>query len=407
MQPPVQRRFGADDGVAHIVTDQHRVLGVGEVAMANADVDHRRDGRRAGPPTRRASAAEAESAHRALIGKIIGDRQIRHDKAIRLTDAGGDTRSRPARRRGWQLVGLAYGQQFDIAAEDAPVVVVAAQLVMPGIGCIVGRYLGQPAGGPGDGAVALAGADEIEPLAGREEQVVFDHLVVGDGGTLAAGHVDHVFGVGRRAPEQRPGRTGGAQHRLVHRRPGGPEIGLQLLPQRCLVKLSGLGEWQEFDQARETADDVDDAVDTIRDVEQRQFGLGRVEAGQPAHGLVRAEVGRAQHQQAAVGQGRHAPPDLGAGAPIGDHRPHHQTAHRVGDDMDRLAGAFGLGQQGFQSFGEALGGVAHGLPPVVRKDLDPMGACQVFEQRTIEVVEQVHRLHIGGAPPDVLQPTAQ
>ena len=131
-------------------------------------------------------------------------------------------------------------------------------------------------------------------------------------------------------------------------------------------------EGQQFGEARVAAHDVDHAIGAAREVEQRELGLGRVGAGEPAHRLVRAEAGRAQHQQPVARQRAHAPPGLRAGAAVGDHRARHQAAHRVRHQVHRLARALGLGQQASSRSASCCAACA---PSAASRGRSRRGAC--------------------------------
>ena len=91
-----------------------------------------------------------------------------------------------------------------------------------------------------------------------------------------------------------------------------------------------------------------------------------VAAGEPAHRLVRTEVGRAKHEAGGAGQGGDALPGGGAGAAVGNHRAHHQAAHGVRHQMHWLTAGFGSAAIGL-AIRQACRSGGDGLPPVVGK----------------------------------------
>ena len=85
LQLAIERLFGADDGVALIVANHHRILGVCQAAMGDADLDDLA-GLYAGLSTDRNSARETEGGDVVGAGHAVGQRHGRQDKA--LLDAG-------------------------------------------------------------------------------------------------------------------------------------------------------------------------------------------------------------------------------------------------------------------------------------------------------------------------------
>ena len=372
-EPPVQRGFGIDDDVTQVVADQHRVSGVGEIAMHHADLDPRCRHLIGGILDRR-GGAKAHAAHVALVGNAVGRRQRGHNEFF----GAGRCGARATGRRGGQQRCLAGHQQIKVARQDA---LLGAQGVVRGILRIPDRHVGQKARFPAHRAVAAWGGEELQALASRQQRIlVVGDLVVDHGRILAAGDVDHELGVGGCRFEQRPGIARLLQHRLVRHRPTGTQCLPEILPQRALREIPTVViEGQKFHQPGKRAYQVDDFIGVVRHVEQAEVRLGRVVTCQPAHRFVGAAVGCAEHQEAAVRQRLDAPPQRRAAAAVGDHGTRHQAAHRVSDDVYRLLSALDLRQPGLQFVGEFRRRIAHRQPPVIGEYLDAMAAREEFQ----------------------------
>ena len=395
VQLAVEGGLGADHGIALVVADQHRMAGVGQVAVADADGDER--GGALAFAGFRQLAGEAEAGDVLWPRDAIGRRGGRQHEAFFAGSSAG-----AGRRAARQQRGLAIDQDVEIGREGLGL---GAQHVVRGVVDVPQRYAGQAAGGPGHGAVTLAGGDEFEALeVGPEQHFARRQLVVDDGGRLAARHVGHEARIGRGGLEEFPGGAGFLQVGGLGGVPAGAEFLAQGLPAGGVGEVGVIRcEGQQFEQAGVARHQVDDLLGALRDVEQAELGLCRVEAGQPAHGLVGAEVGGAEHQEAAARQLGDALPQRRAGAAIGDHRTDDQPAHRVGNQAQRLARAFGLGNQRLQRADQPGGGLAHREAPVVGEDLDLMAACQEFDQRPVERVDQPDRRDAVATHGDLLQ----
>ena len=162
---------------------------------------------------------------------------------------------------------------------------------MCGVVDVPGRYARQAARSPGNGAVTLAGGNEFEALeVGAEGNVAGAQLIVDDRGRLAAGDIDHVLRIGRGRLEEAPGGGGFLQVFAFGSIPAGADFLAQRRPPRLVGEIRIVrGEGQQFEQAGVAGNEADDVIGAVRDVEQRQLALGRVETGQPAYGFVGAE----------------------------------------------------------------------------------------------------------------------
>jgi len=258
---------------------------ISEIAVQHANSHRRVAGRGPGAYTT-ARATETEGAQRGGIRQVVEGRQVGQYEArlCRRTVASSSG------RRGQQLIGLAGQQQVDIAAKDPPIAIVAAQLVVPGVGGVVHRHFRELTRCPGHGTVSGAGRYPLQAPAGIGVRVV-DYLVSDDGRGVTAGDVNHEFRIDRAIAQQAPRRLRFTQCRVVDQVPpcayflfqcapvldAGPAIG---------VVIGVFMKRQQFGQPREPTHDVDDAIRSSGEVEQAQLGLRRIEAGQPAHGFV-------------------------------------------------------------------------------------------------------------------------
>ena len=270
---------------------------------------------------------------------------------------------------------------------------------MRGVFHIPGRHPRQSAGLPSHGAIALAGGEKLQPLAIRQVGlIVVGQLIAHHGGVLTARDVDHVLRIGHRLFQKIPGAARLGEAGRVGRVPARRELLFQIGPKSLACEIrAGRIERQQFQKPRKTVDDANDFVGAVVNVEQAELGLGRVVAGQPAHGFVRAEVRRAQHHEAAVGQADNALPQRRAAPAVGDHRTHHQPSHRVRDDMHRLALLLDLRQQDFQLVGQLGRRFAHRQPPVVRENFHPVTARQKLQQWSVKIVQQIGGVDVDGA----------
>ena len=151
----VEHRFGTDHGVAAIVADDQGVAGIGQVAVADADLDDRHGGSGFVLNDRRC-AGEAETADVGGGGDAVDRRCGRQDEAFLARRS-----ARPSRGCGRKEPGLAIDQNVEIAGEGFGL---GAQCVVGGVFDIPGGHAGQAAGLPAHRAVAFAGGDEFEAL---------------------------------------------------------------------------------------------------------------------------------------------------------------------------------------------------------------------------------------------------
>ena len=329
------------------------------------------------------AAAETEQREIARLRNAVGRRRPPQQE-IRAVGTG---RPRAGGRAGRQTSGAAGHQQVEIAFEGAGL---RAQEVVRGVFGVPHRHAGQRPRSPAHGAVTARGGDEVDAAAAERPRVVLAaHLIADDSGRLAAGDIAGEPGIDCGRAQPVPGVAHGFQDGRVGGAPGRTQLTAQRGPQAGIGEIRvAVGEGQQFQQAGIGAHQVDDVGGALGEIEQGQARLGGVVAGEPAHRLVRAEVGRAQHQEAAAGQPRDARPDRCAATAVGHQRAHHQTAHRMGHDVHRLVFGFGPRHQRLQPLGQPGGGGTHRLPPVVGEDVDPVGAREELDQRPVELIDQ-------------------
>ena len=407
----VDHGLGAGQAAGFVVPQQQRPVDKLQVAVAHADLQRRqgRGGRRLRRPTA-GGRAEAQAAQAGFVQRAVGGRRLhQHEAAAAVVRRAGARAAAPPCRQlqAGQLAGLAGFQQVAVAAEDARVVHRRAQRIVRNVGRTEHRNARQLARGPGHGAVTVRRGNELQARRLRPGgEGIVHHLVVHHGGRLLAGHVHHMAGrqLGL-AGQQLPGLARRGQGVVAGRREAGLQLVAQLAPQRGVGKLAVAGhvrKGQQFGQAGEAAHDVDDAVGAAGQVQQGELALGGVEAGEPAHRLVGAGVGRAQHQQPAAGQGHQPLPGQRTGR-RGDHGAGHQAAHRVGHDAHRHLPRLGIHQRGFQGLQQALRRHPHRQAPVVGHHMQLMAGGQVLQQRGVEVVHQAVGLDAAGLDVDLAQ----
>ena len=321
--------------------------------------------------------------------------------------AACDRRTRTARRAhaARQPRGRALEQQIGVAGEGLAAEVVRTQRVVRRVLGEIHRHAGQSAGRPGDRAVAFRCVRKNQlATVEAEGAVVVDQLVAAHGFGLHAGDIDHVLRIDR-AGQRVPGASRTAQHARIGQLPALAQAVAQAGPQRGIVitRRRSVGrEGQQFDQPGVAPDDVDDAIAAVQQIEQHQLELRRVASGQPAHRFVRAMIGRAQHQQAAVRQLADAPPHFRALA-VGDHGAHHETAHRMRHDVQRLLLRLQVRQPQRELFGQLRRRHLHRVAPVVGEELDPVGLRQMHQQWRVETVDQTIDLDLRRIDADLFQ----
>ena len=176
-----------------------------------------------------------------------------------------------------------------------------------------------------------------------------------------------------------------------------PAVGvrvLELLPRRAAVVragcnarlIAGIGEArprQQRQRSGEAADDVEQALQAMLDVDFLQHAHGAGFPEQRVHHQMSTVVGSAEHDQAAVGIHHRLPGRVVAL----DQSARHQPAHAVRQQADRLAGIFSRRQ--FDSLLQFLGAFLQRLAPVVGAADDGMGFSEMVGQIAVEHLEQI------------------
>ena len=282
---PVEGTLGADDGVAQVMPHQHRVARVGQIAMADADLEQRRGPRRFEGLDSHA-AAKAHAIDGVFVWQIVGEGLSGQHEAF----VGGALAPQAGGRVVGQEPRLAGHQQVKVARKS---LALRTQGVVGGVVDKPHGHARQLAGCPGHGAVAPRGGLVDHALAVGGDQVVgVGNPVARHRGRLAPGNVHHVGRIGRGRQQALPGLARVAQGGAVHGGPAGRNLIAQTAPQLRIAEIAlARRKGQQLHQAGKAPHDVDDAPGATGEIEQGQLELGGVFAHQPAHRLVGAGVG--------------------------------------------------------------------------------------------------------------------